>query len=300
MLSYPQRPNVTNATMSSSSNGRVTSADWRDDYKDEEMIDGTQFDAAFFDIPAGVVAAASAASRSRQTSSRSVKSTSSGTYYPPMPVLGSAKGAARGLSTESWFNPDTLPAIEKAAQRISSSDFVGQYILGQKDAPAVATTTSTAPAGGKRKRAETATDSAVSKNKQKKKRPARKTAKKRKRSDSVPDSLEDAVEECGVNDVAMGRGGMANNHEGNKRFREMAKQLKPAYQKLPKEKKTDFSKKLVQMVHDEGGRFLRKDEDTELWYEVDFKAARKKASQALREENRSEREQRRLGQSVLV
>ena len=56
--------------------------------------------------------------------------------------------------------------------------------------------------------------------------------------------------------------------------------------------KTDFSIKLVQMVHAKGGRFLAKDPADELWYEVDFKLARRKASQALREETRQEREYR--------
>mmetsp|Transcript_22450 Transcript_22450/g.46599 ORF Transcript_22450/g.46599 Transcript_22450/m.46599 type:complete len:321 (+) Transcript_22450:97-1059(+) len=307
MLSYPPRPNLTMSSSRSMSgnNGRITSADWKDDYKDVEMVDSHEFDASFFDLPAGVVAVAAAAeasaSRSRQTSASksaaSVKSTSSGTFYPPMPTLGKSSTPTRGLSTESWFNPDSLPAVAKAAERITSTDFVGQYILGQRDplddAPAAA---AGAESGGKRKRTETAATT-TSTNSKKKRRPARKASKaKRPRTDSVPDTLEDAVEECGDNDVAMGRGGKANNHEGNKRFRDMAKQLKPAYEKLPKEEKTGFSIKLVQMVHDKGGRFLSKDAETGLWYEVDFKLARKKASQALREENRAEREIRKLKQ----
>lgn len=217
--------------------------------------------------------------------------------FPPMPSLGATSGKnPRGISTQSWFDPAQLPAVEQAAKKVSSSDFIGQYVLQQDNNGSV---------GAKRSRSEdeewTPEKDGSSSNKRKrtagpsstltrKKRAA--ATRRRHRADSVPDAVEDAVTELGKNDVAMGRGGMANNHIGNRNFRKMAWSLKPEYHKLQKEEKTDFSIKLVQMVHDKGGRFLARDPADELWYEVDFKLARRKASQALREETRQEREDR--------
>ena len=83
--------------------------------------------------------------------------------------------------------------------------------------------------------------------------------------------------------------GLANNHCGNNIFRDYAEQLRPRYEKLSKEEKTGVSLELVSMVHEAGGRFIQKDEESGLWYEVGYNRARKKASQALREENPSNR-----------
>ena len=99
----------------------------------------------------------------------------------------------------------------------------------------------------------------------------------------------------GEHDVVMGRGCKADSHGGNKRFREMAKCLKRTYLKLQKKEKTDCSIKLVGMVHANDGRFLAKDKRNKLLYEVDFKQARKKASQALREEDKSKRAKWKFG-----
>lgn len=325
MLSQSQtQPNkqsnqVMPSAPSKTSNGRVTSADWRDDYKDLSLLHPVHFDASFFDIQPALDAASRQVSASPNTTSP-VKSTSttflkylstSGTtgttgtasagsngHFPPMPALGTLK-SARGLSTASWYDPSQLPAVEQANQKVSSLDFVGRYIL--KDDADDNTKRSTSEdeewtpekdgsctypsSSNKRKRTAGATTSTN-------KRKRRAASTRRRRADSVPDAVEDAVTELGKYDVAMGRGGMANNHIGNKNFRKMAESLKPAYQELQKEEKTDFSIKLVQMVHDKGGRFLAKDPADELWYEVDFKLARRKASQALREETKDEREER--------
>ena len=298
---------------SKSSNGRVTSADWRDDYKDLSLLHPEQFDASFFDIQPVLDAASRQVSASPTTPSP-VKSTSaaflkyldtsgapgasgagtasSAGYFPPMPSLGTFK-STRGLSTASWYDPSQMPAVE---QKVSSSDFVSQYILKDDADDNVKRSKSEDEEwtpekdGSSNKRKRTGTAGATTSTTNKRKRRAAST--RRRRADSVPDAVEDAVTELGKFDVAMGRGGMANNHIGNRHFRKMAESLKPAYQKLQKEEKTDISIKLVQMVHDKGGRFLAKDPADELWYEVDFKLARRKASQALREETKEEREER--------
>jgi len=83
-------------------------------------------------------------------------------------------------------------------------------------------------------------------------------------------------------DVLLGRGGKTNHHLGNIRFRDMARDLKPWYTKLKKDDKKPISKMLVRKVHENSGRFLKKDSSGR-WYEVEEERARKKASQALRE-----------------
>ena len=65
--------------------------------------------------------------------------------------------------------------------------------------------------------------------------------------------------------------------------------MKPEYARLPKEEKTDVSRRLLDMVHARGGKFLAKDSVSGLFYEVEYKIARRKCSQALREESKAER-----------
>ena len=85
-------------------------------------------------------------------------------------------------------------------------------------------------------------------------------------------------------DVLLGRGGLTNNHAGNIRYREEVEKVKPMYFKcMTKAEKKEVSELLVAYVEDYGGRFLIKDEETSNWMLAPFKAARKKASQALRE-----------------
>ena len=91
----------------------------------------------------------------------------------------------------------------------------------------------------------------------------------------------------------MGRGGLANHHVGNNSFRTMTASMKPEYARLPKEEKTDVSRRLLGMVHARGGKFLTKDTVSGLFYEVENKTARRKCSQALREESKAERAARR-------
>ena len=87
----------------------------------------------------------------------------------------------------------------------------------------------------------------------------------------------------------MGRGGLSNNHVGNQTFLKLTKSLKPEYARLPKEEKTDVSRRLLKMVRGRGGKFLAKDAASGLFYEVDDKIARRKCSQALRETSKAER-----------
>jgi hypothetical protein len=110
-------------------------------------------------------------------------------------------------------------------------------------------------------------------------------------------------------DVLLGRGGRTNHHEGNKKYLQYKLVLQAQYFRANKEGKTRISQQLVQMVHDQKGRFLKQAEpdmikrahgafrrrknfddsdDDQVWYEVDLLTARKKASQTLREQSTPE------------
>ena len=151
--------------------------------------------------------------------------------------------------------------------------------------------------GGKRSTAATAKSKTTTK---KKKNIQKKPSAKRPRRKAAPAaiSLKDAKSKLGTNDVVMGRGGLSNNHVGNQTFLKLTKTLKPEYARLPKEEKTDVSRRLLKIVQDRGGKFLAKDAASGLFYEVDDKIARRKCSQALREESKAERAERKKRQSV--
>jgi len=86
------------------------------------------------------------------------------------------------------------------------------------------------------------------------------------------------------NDVLFGRGGRSNHHPGNKRYHEEKLQIQPRYKAADRAATTAISLELVGAVRAWGGRFLKLEEGTkDRWYEVSKTAARKKASQALRE-----------------
>lgn len=88
-------------------------------------------------------------------------------------------------------------------------------------------------------------------------------------------------------DILMGRGGKSNHHPGNKRYREEIQNFKKTYSELTnKEEKTDLSRHVVDFVHKYKGRFLALDKthDPPRWYEITDAVARRKVSQALRED----------------
>ena len=105
--------------------------------------------------------------------------------------------------------------------------------------------------------------------------------KKQKRVRKVYEPEERVYVEYTALDVLCQRGGLANSHTGNCRFREAKDKLQCEYFATPKLERTRVSQKLVDEVHDWKGRFLRKDSSG--WYEVHNHVARTKAGQALRE-----------------
>jgi hypothetical protein len=93
------------------------------------------------------------------------------------------------------------------------------------------------------------------------------------------------IEQPGRFDILRGRGGFTNHHSGNIKFRSEARALRADYRNAntTRQQKYAYSCELVNRVKAYGGKFLQKGRD-DLWYEMDDKAARKKASQVLREE----------------
>jgi len=83
-------------------------------------------------------------------------------------------------------------------------------------------------------------------------------------------------------DIALGRGGMANNHAGNKSYREIVDMYKIAYldTKTHKEKGA-VVRQVFLTLQNEGYRFVYKENG--LWYEAPYHKARLKVVQGLRE-----------------
>ena len=86
-------------------------------------------------------------------------------------------------------------------------------------------------------------------------------------------------------DVLCGRGGGTNNHIGNEKFRDLVNQKKRDYLNSSKREKPLVSKSIVDEIRNMSppGRFLQKNEATNLWFDIGDQKAREKTSQALRE-----------------
>jgi hypothetical protein len=87
----------------------------------------------------------------------------------------------------------------------------------------------------------------------------------------------------GPNDVLCGRGGATNNHEGNRLFRAIVVDHQTEYLIARKMEKAIIAKQILEAVHSNGGRFLKRDKSAHSWIEVPRKQAIAKTSQALRE-----------------
>ena len=89
-------------------------------------------------------------------------------------------------------------------------------------------------------------------------------------------------------DVLQGRGGRSNRHPGNERYRNKVERTQKIYKQTEdKEEKTKISQNLVLYVQSYGGNFLEKDENG--WFIIDDIVARRKVSQALREDKDPEK-----------
>ena len=86
-------------------------------------------------------------------------------------------------------------------------------------------------------------------------------------------------------DILSGRGGISNNHMGNKIFRTVCEHNKELYATFPRNEKLHVAVRLVEAVRsrDPPGRFLERKKGDKLWYEVTEKRVVEKTAQAMRE-----------------
>lgn len=84
-----------------------------------------------------------------------------------------------------------------------------------------------------------------------------------------------------ANDILCGRGGLTNSHVGNKLFRKIVDGYQGEYLNARKMEKKGIAKRIVSQIHNNGGRFLKQNND--YWTEVPENKALEKTSQALRE-----------------
>jgi hypothetical protein len=89
------------------------------------------------------------------------------------------------------------------------------------------------------------------------------------------------IDQPSLADVLCGKGGEANNHEGNKRYLMLVEVNKEKYRNLGKGNKKMLSQLVVQWVN-RNGRFLKKSFN-DRWYEIDHASALSKVSKAFRE-----------------
>jgi hypothetical protein len=91
------------------------------------------------------------------------------------------------------------------------------------------------------------------------------------------------VDTVGEWDVLSERGGKANHHSGNKRYRKVVSEMRAMYRDIAdKRAKTDLSKSIMEYVGNYGGRYLKKDKEGR-YYLMSNAEARRKTSQTLRE-----------------
>lgn len=108
--------------------------------------------------------------------------------------------------------------------------------------------------------------------------------------DAVPPPGGFDVEKPHSNDILCGRGGSSNRHRGNIHFRELVAANKKTYVGLTKKQKMLVARNIVDAIRstDPPGRFLAKDLDTGMFYDIGLPRSLEKTSQALREKNSNE------------
>jgi hypothetical protein len=91
-------------------------------------------------------------------------------------------------------------------------------------------------------------------------------------------------------DVLCGRHREAYRHFGNRRFRAVISLHCGSYQNTKtRDVKTSIKKEIVGSIREYGGRFLKKDKQTDMWHEVGDDYAHDKVSHALRSANDPEK-----------
>jgi len=84
-------------------------------------------------------------------------------------------------------------------------------------------------------------------------------------------------------DVVCGRDKWSQEHPGNQRFRGFVQSHRDRYQGAQRRAdKTCITNEVISLVHRDGGRFLKRDEDSGMWYVLDQVSVHDKVSHALR------------------
>jgi hypothetical protein len=83
-------------------------------------------------------------------------------------------------------------------------------------------------------------------------------------------------------DVLFGRGPTTSEHTGNRRALLIVEMHRPLYERAGKFQKTQIAARIVHLIHQSHGRFLKKEENNECYYEVDDEMAREKVSHFFR------------------
>jgi len=90
------------------------------------------------------------------------------------------------------------------------------------------------------------------------------------------------------NDVLCGRGASTYEHSGNKKFRSIVAKNKLAYNRSEIGAKPIIAKAIVTYIETRypSGRYLTRDKESDVWYEISNAAAVQKTQQALREKTK--------------
>lgn len=96
-------------------------------------------------------------------------------------------------------------------------------------------------------------------------------------------SLMKDITEPRETDILCGRGGAALRHAGNQTYRRLVKLNKSFYMTCLKTEKQKISQSIVLVIRDQNGRFLERDANKGVWFDIGDKKAVEKTSQALRD-----------------
>jgi hypothetical protein len=91
-------------------------------------------------------------------------------------------------------------------------------------------------------------------------------------------------------DVLFGKGKAFREHKGNVRANHLVAMDRAKYEQADKTEKTNIARRIVNIIHESHGRFLKFEESEGCWEEVDYGKAREKISHIFR--NQKDRKRR--------
>jgi hypothetical protein len=94
-----------------------------------------------------------------------------------------------------------------------------------------------------------------------------------------------------LNDVLLGRGKLIQEHTGNRRFRNIVENHRDVYERTSALDKTLVASRIVEILKQSGGRFLKQQYGA-CWEEVDDDTARDKVGHFFRNKRRTENQKK--------